>query len=139
MSKQPDDKIIMGDKKYRVIHHDDGSTTTVEDPDMSYQLVENPFKGQRPKPVDETDAASFKGLAIGCFILGVILFFAGMRFFPYLLFSGALLFLSVYIGNKAELKKDERLQNIGTIVFVVTFLYFVASGIHYFLFEWNIF
>lgn len=41
MSKQPDDKIIMGDKKYRVIHHDDGSTTTVEDPDLSYQLYDN--------------------------------------------------------------------------------------------------
>lgn len=123
----------------RVIHNEDGSTSYIEDPDMSYQLVENPFKGQRPKPVDETETVFFMHFAIFCFILGVILFFAGMRFFPYLLFSGALLFLSVYIGNKAELKKDERLQNIGTIVFVVTFLYFVASGIHYFLFEWNIF
>ena len=70
MSKQPDDKIIMGDKRYRVIHHDDGSTTTVEDPDLSYQLYDNSDYAKFNK---EHDDGSFTP-AMWCFLCILVLF-----------------------------------------------------------------
>ncbi len=144
--KTTDGNLVYMDDEGRVIsrkrvkHNEDGSISYIEDPEMSYLLVEDPFKGQRPQHVaNEMDKSFLQTFSVICFVVGVILFIAGMRFLPYLFFTGALFLCGLYLDEKGELDKNERLKNISTLMWLAAIAYFFAGGIHYCLFEWHLF
>ncbi len=64
------------EKRFRAVHNEDGSTTYIEDPDMSYRLEKNPFEGTIPedwethKKRDPVDAqfGAFVMLIFSCVI-----------------------------------------------------------------------
>lgn len=138
-----DGNIILQDEegnvtRIRVKQNEDGSISYIEDPEMSYLLVEDPFKGYHPPhKATETDKEFYKTFAIVSFIFGAILFVFGQKFIPYLVFSAALLFSSMYCCEKGELDKNRRLESIGHFLFLIAALYFIAGGVHYLLYEWN--